>query len=41
MFLFLFLIIELYFLTPAAIGQIFKSIAELLIPIRIASKEVK
>ena len=36
-----FLIIGWYILTPAAIGQIFNSIAELVIPIEISSKEAK
>ena len=40
-FFFFFLIIDLYFLIPAAIGQIFYPIAELVIPIGIPTKEVK
>ena len=38
---FFFLIMDLYFLIPAVITQIFNSIAELLIPIGIPSKEAK
>ena len=38
---FFFLIIDLYFLIPAAILQIFKPIAEFVIPIEIPSKEAK
>ena len=38
-FLFFFLIIDLYFLIPVAIGQIFNPIAELVIPIGIPIKE--
>ena len=38
---FFFLIIDLYFLIPAATAQIFNPIAELLIPIGIPSKEAK
>ena len=41
MLLFLFSIIDLYFLIPAAIAQIFNPIAELVIPIQIRSKEVE
>ena len=41
MLLFLFLIIELYFLTPEVIAQIFPPITELLILIRIPTKEAK
>ena len=41
MLLFLFLIADLYFLIPAVIAQIFNPIAELVIPIRIPSKEEK
>ena len=41
MLLFFFLIIDLYFLIPAVIAQIFNPIAELVISIRIPSKEVK
>ena len=40
LFLFL-LIIDLYFLIPAVIGQIFNPIAELVIPIGTATKETK
>ena len=40
-FFFFFLIIDLYFLIPAAIAQIFNPIAELVIPIGIPSKETK
>ena len=40
-FFFFFLIIDLYFLIPAAVAQIFNHIAELVIPIGIPSKEVK
>ena len=40
-FLFFFLIIELYFLIPAAIAQIFNPIAKLVIPIGITNKEAK
>ena len=38
---FFFLIIDLYFLITAVIAQIFNHIAELVIPIRILSKEAK
>ena len=38
---FFFLIIDLYFLIPAAIAQIFNPIAELVIPIGIPKKEAK
>ena len=41
MLLLLFLHIELYFLIPAFIAQIFNPIAELVIPIGIPSKEAK
>ena len=41
MFLFLFLIIDLYFLIPAAIAKTFNPTAELVIPIGIPSKEAK
>ena len=41
LFFFFFLIIDLYFLIPAAITQIFNPIAELVIPIGIPSKETK
>ena len=40
-FPFFFLIIDLYFLIPAVIGQIFNPIAELVIPIGIPSEEAK
>ena len=40
-FSFSFLIIHLYFLIPAVIAQIFNLIAELVIPMRISSKEAK
>ena len=40
-FFFFHLIIDLYFLIPTAIAQIFNPIAKLLIPIGITSKEVK
>ena len=40
-FLFFFLIIDLYLLIPAVIAHIYNPIAELVIPIRILSKEVK
>ena len=36
-----FFIIDLYFLIPAVITQIFNPIAELTIPIRIPTKEAK
>ena len=39
--LFFFLIIDLYFLIPAVIAQIFNPIAELVIPIEIAIKDAK
>ena len=38
---FCFVIIDLYFLIPAAIAQIFDPIAELVIPIGIPIKEAK
>ena len=41
MLLFFFLIIDLYFLIPAVIAQIFNSIAELVIPTGIRSNEAK
>ena len=41
MFFFFFLIIALYFLISTVIRQIFNSIAELLIPIGIPTKEAK
>ena len=41
MFVFFFLIINLYFLTPAVITQIFKPIPELAITIEIPTKEEK
>ena len=40
-FFFFFLIIDLYFLIPAVIAQIFNSIAGLVIPIGIPTKEAK
>ena len=40
-FFFFFLIIDLQFLIPAGIAQIFNHIAELVIPIGIPIKEVK
>ena len=40
-FFFFFLIIDLYFLIPAVIPQIFNPIAELVIPIGIPTKEAK
>ena len=40
-FVFLFEIIDLYFLIPASIRQIFNPIAELVIPIGISNKEAK
>ena len=40
-FFFFYLIIDLYFLIPAVITQIFNPIAELLIPIGIPTKEAK
>ena len=40
-FFFFFLIIDLYFLFPEAIAQIFNPTAELIIPIGISSKEAK
>ena len=40
-FFFFFLIIDLYFLIPAVILQIFNHIAEATTPIRIPSKEAK
>ena len=40
-FYFVFLIIDLYFLILAVIAQILNPIAELLIPIRIPTKEAK
>ena len=38
---FIFLIIDLYFLIPAVITQIFNPVAELVIPIGLPSKEAK
>ena len=38
---FFFLVIDLYFLIPAAIAQIFHKIAELVIPTGIPTKEAK
>ena len=40
-FFFFFLIIDLYFLIPAAIAQIFNPFAKLVTPIGIPSKEAK
>ena len=40
-FFLFFLIIDLYFLIPAVTAQIFNTIAELVIPIEIPSKETK
>ena len=40
-FFFFFLIIDLYFLIPAVIAQIFNPITELVIPIGIPTKEAK
>ena len=40
-FVFFFLIIDLYFLIPAVIAQIFHKIAELVIPTGIPTKEAK
>ena len=40
-FFFFFLIIDLYFLIPAVIAQIFNPVAELVIPTRIPIKEEK
>ena len=40
-FFFFFLIIDLYFLTPAVIAQIFNTIPELVIPTGIPIKEAK
>ena len=40
-FLFFFIIIDFYFLIPAAIAQIFNPITELLIPTAIPIKEAK
>ena len=39
--MFFFLIIDLYFLIPGAVAQIFNPIAELAIPIGIPTKEAK
>ena len=41
MLLFLFITIDLYFIIPAVITQIFNPIAELIIPIGIPTKESK
>ena len=41
MLLFLFLIIDLYFLIPAAIAQFFNPSAKFVVPIGITSKEAK
>ena len=40
-FFFFFLIIDLYFLIPAVIAQIFNLIAKFVIPLEIKSKEAK
>ena len=40
-FFFFFLVIDVYFLIPAAIEQIFNPITELVITVRIPSKELK
>ena len=40
-FFLFFLIIDLYFLIPAAIAQIFNPIPEIVIPVGIPSKEAK
>ena len=40
-FFFLFLIIDLYFLIPTVIAQIFNPIEELVIPVGIPTKEAK
>ena len=40
-FIFFFLIIDLHFLIPAAMSQIFNSIAELVVPLGMSIKEVK
>ena len=40
-FFFIFLIIDLYFLIPAVIPQMFNPLSELVIPIGIPSKEAK
>ena len=40
-FFFFFIIIDLYFLIPAAIAQIFNHIAELAVPIEIPIKKAK
>ena len=40
-FFFLFLIIDLYFIVPAPIAQLFNPIAELVIPIGATNKEEK
>ena len=41
MFFFFFLIIDLYFLIPAVVKQIFNLTVELIIPIGILTKEAK
>ena len=41
MLLFFFLIIDVYFLIPAVIAQIFNPIAELVIPVQVPIKEAK
>ena len=40
-FFFFFLIIDLYFLIPAVITEVFNSVSELVIPIGIPTKEAK
>ena len=40
-FFFFFLIIDLHFLIPSVIARIYNPIAELIIPIRIPTKEAK
>ena len=40
-FFIFFLIIDLYFLIPAVLTQIFNPVAELVIPIEISTKEAK
>ena len=40
-FFFFFLLIDLYFLIPAAIAQIFNPVVELVLPIGISRKEAK
>ena len=41
MLLFFFLIIDVYFLIPAVIAQIFNPIAEFVIPVQVPIKEAK